>query len=500
MVYAVCSTTYAAFRHALGRDLAWGFTRRADGNERLIIRPAVDDLRNAFYDRDSGELRFGQYTADAKVFGLNLPRGRVSTCLSHDVVVHETTHALLDGLRSHFSTPTNSDVMAFHEAFADLVAIFQRFTYKDVVAAGIGQSRGDVRCTELLTSLALQFGQTIGLTGGLRNAVAGTDRRYGDSDEPHRRGEVLVAAVFDAFASIYERKTSRLVRLATQGTGTLPSGAIPVELADALTERACKLASQFLSICIRAIDYCPPVDITFGEYLRAMITADYELVPDDDLGYREALIEGFRKYDIFPNDVTNLSEDALLWRASDQPIPPEPELAFDKLQFSGDPARPAGEAELVRQARALGGLVADPQYAMAFGLCPDSNIEGDTLDLPVIHSIRSARRVGPDGQVVFDLVAEVTQRRQVRAHAGISGFDFYGGSTVVLDPVGTVRYVIRKSLSANDRLARQRAMIASGSQFWGVGPSNRMYPEQNAFRLLHATLPREADRRRKPLY
>src|SRR5688500_20038961 len=32
----------------------------------------------------------------------------------------------------------------------------------------------------------------------------------------------------------------------------------------------------------------------FGDFLRAMITADYDLVPGDRHGYREALIEAFR--------------------------------------------------------------------------------------------------------------------------------------------------------------------------------------------------------------
>ena len=48
----------------------------------------------------------------------------VFTCLSHDVIVHELTHALLDGLRPHFTIPTQIDVLAFHEAFADLIACF----------------------------------------------------------------------------------------------------------------------------------------------------------------------------------------------------------------------------------------------------------------------------------------------------------------------------------------------------------------------------------------
>ena len=44
-----------------------------------------------------------------------------------------------------------------------------------------------------------------------------------------------------------------------------------------------------LSICIRALDYCPPVDVTFGEYLRAMITADCDLLDEDDKNYRFAV-------------------------------------------------------------------------------------------------------------------------------------------------------------------------------------------------------------------
>ena len=53
-------------------------------------------------------------------------------------------------------------------------------------------------------------------------------------------------------------------------------------------------------MCIRALDYCPPVDITFGEYLRALITADTDLVPNDKLGYRIAFIEAFRNRGIYP--------------------------------------------------------------------------------------------------------------------------------------------------------------------------------------------------------
>ena len=44
------------------------------------------------------------------------------------------------------------------------------------------------------------------------------------------------------------------------------------------------------TICIRAIDYCPPTDMELGEYLRAIITADGDLERSDKWGFREALM------------------------------------------------------------------------------------------------------------------------------------------------------------------------------------------------------------------
>ena len=66
----------------------------------------------------------------------------ICTALSHDIIAHETTHALLDGLRSSFMDPTNVDVPAFHEGFADLVALFLHFSYADVVERAIREWRG----------------------------------------------------------------------------------------------------------------------------------------------------------------------------------------------------------------------------------------------------------------------------------------------------------------------------------------------------------------------
>jgi hypothetical protein len=120
------------------------------------------------------------------------------------------------------------------------------------------------------------------------------------------------SSVFAAFLNIYRNRAADLVRLATGGTGVLMEGDIPDDLARRLTIEASKSARHVLDICIRALDYCPPVDITFGEYLRALITADYDAVRDDVHGYRVAFISAFRDRGIFPTGVQHLAVDSLL--------------------------------------------------------------------------------------------------------------------------------------------------------------------------------------------
>jgi hypothetical protein len=493
MIYAVCSSVYAAFKTALGRDPVWGFVRgESDGDidpGALILRPRAYEERNAHYDKAEGSINFGYFTADRTANGF-MKGESVFTCLSHDVVVHELTHALLDGMRAHFTIPTQIDVLAFHEAFADLVAVFQHFSYRDVVLAALKKSRGEVT-GELLTDLARPLGRSSAdRPSALRRAVdepsgCGARRlQYDRSLDVHELGSVLVLAVFDTFNTVYRRKIKRYVRLATGGTGHLGLGELPADLQAVLAEEASQLASQFLSICIRAIDYCPPVDLEFGEFLRAVITADRELVPDDRWGYREAWIDAFRERGILPSDVKALDEDALAWKPPTEKLRPVTQLSFARLRFQGDPGHPAGAWELQRQAAALGAAIADPKYAGEFGLqAPD----GDSIRKPCVESIRSARRIGPDGQILFDIVAEISQRRIVKADGeNRRGSVFYGGSTVILGPKGEIRYVIRKRVGSTERSDVQRKFMESpgGRQYWTL-KQDVLVPQPNVLKMLH---------------
>ena len=489
MVYAVCSSVYATFRSALGRHVAWGFTR-PDDQARLVLKPFAFKGTNAYYDKDNGVLCFGYDVAPSFSCGTRtLPGGYVFTCLSHDVVAHELTHALLDGMRSHFSMPSGPDVAAFHEGFADLVAIFQRLSYRELVTTAIRTSRGELQQAPLLTDLAKQLGHVKGRKSALRSALSQDPPvQYEDSAEPHLLGGVLVCAVFEAYLTIFERKTAPLLRLASNGTGVPPPGELAPDLVDMLAHTASSLASHFLSLIIRAVDYCPPVSIRLGEYLRALITADHDLVPDDPWAYREALIDAFSRRNIYPRHVPTLAEDALLWRPTRRAMALVTELDFAHLEFAGDPACAASDKELERQARVLGEYATRPEHLHEFGLVSAITAQalGTRAELPEVQSIRSTRRIGPDGQIVFDLVAEITQELVTRATSDTASYRLIGGSTVIIGPEGEVRYVISKSALGCDRLQRRRQFMDSpqGQQFWRID-DERYVQKAPLFSMLH---------------
>ena len=167
------------------------------------------------------------------------------------------------------------------------------------------------------------FGQAVGYGAALRDAlghvvdgewqVREPDNTILDQLEgPHARGANLVAAVFRAFLSIYKNRVADLFRIASSGSGILRDGEIDPDLVKRLAGEAAKSARHILRMCIRAMDYIPPVNVGFGDYFRAIITADHDLYPDDDFGYRTAIIEAFTAWGLYPNGLPVITEKALL--------------------------------------------------------------------------------------------------------------------------------------------------------------------------------------------
>jgi hypothetical protein len=515
MVYAVAMNTIGRFEQALGRTALWApsiIDSEKDGEkvrsyyvQRLRIYPHALREANSFYSPPKKALLFGYFPANRDNAGDNLPGGLVFCCLSHDVVAHETTHALLDGLHRHYQHQTNADIAAFHEAFADIVALFQHFTIPAALKYTISKCRGDLKENNILAQLAQQFGQASNGSQALRSALGKPPKAtdYANATEAHDRGAVLMAAIFQAFLEIYDARIADLKRLATGGTGVLPPGDISVDLVNRMAKEASITAERVLTICIRALDYCPPVDLTFGDYLRALITADMDLEPEDQLNYRTAFISGFRARGIFPQGVRNLSEENLRWQ------PPKVQFAPERMRKMLSALDLSWNLSTDRKQSYLRGErngnflwnwlhknLSDEEatalesdlgvYIRAGDHVPDEIPKKSDGKTPVlqIHSVRPARRVNSRGQRLTDLVFEVIQRFIVSDPKTGIQTTYRGGCTVLIDgQKEQIRYAVRKRVGSATRVAAEQnflRMAVDGSQSY-FDPAQDREP----FAMLH---------------
>lgn len=503
MVYAVAMTTIRNFEQALGRVALWAPERRmweGVGKKtvyedffvrRLRVYPHALREANAYYSPRKKALLFGYFPAEPSTKGSTVPGSTVFTCLSHDIIAHEVTHALLDGLHRRYQEATNPDMPAFHEAFADIVAIFQHFSLPDLLEQELQRNAGDLGQGNRLAELARQFGEGIGRSAALRNAIDQDPAKsdYRNLEEPHDRGAILLAAVFAAFLTIYRSRSADLRRIAEDSGGVLRPGSIHPDLLRRLADEARKSAAHVLRMCIRALDYCPPVDLTFGDYLRALITADADLVPDDRHGYRVAFLEAFRIRGIYPDDLRTVSTDSLRWQEPTIPLEGLGEIIAE-LDLSWD--LEADRARAASSRMVNGGKFHDwletrltPALAAQLGLRLDigpggkDSPQGCTCHRPEpalgklrfeVHSIRPARRMAPDGGFLTDLVVILAQRHcECLSEDGSSGPGFWqrGGCTLLIDTRRgreRVRYCISKRIDAPSRIARAKAFAATRAE------------------------------------
>jgi hypothetical protein len=517
MVYAVAMTTINRFERVLGRKALWsdrferGETRSDEFIRRLRVYPHAMRMPNAYYSRQKRALLFGYFPATEDPTSGQFPGGITFTCLSHDIVAHETTHALLDGFHEYFLEETNPDVLAFHEAFADIVALFQHFTFPEVLAHQIARTRGELRSENLLAQLATQFGHARGSHGALRDAIGKYDETLGkwvrhepdpseleSKSEVHARGAILVAAVFDAFLSIYDTRTKDLLRLASGGSGLIGQGALHPDLVNRLAAEAARAATHVLTICIRALDYCPPVDLTFGDYLRALITGDMDLAPEDAHHYRVAFIEAFRRRGIYPRDVRTLSEDSLRWERPGEQTLEAPGAVegmlsqlierdeIDRLRYLQTREQIWRETRALRMsihARIQDAASKQTLLQRLTGLAlteyqapPGVKVHRDGMPVFSVYSLREARRERDDGIVLNQVFITLLQKLRVEGDG--ETHEIRCGSTLVVDlNENKVTYVIAKRLQDEQRIKRivdfkeRRAGVTSlADTYFGPNP------------------------------
>ena len=455
--YALVMRTLARFEFALGRRVSWGFPAH-----QLKVVPHAFEAANAFYSPDAEALLFGYFRRNREL---------VFTCLSHDIVVHETTHALVDGLRKRFMEPSSPDQAAFHEGFADIVALLSVFSLREVLdeliddaaaqEPGAAPRRGLIRKASV-DAVSLRRSVLFGLAEEMEPTIAGArvnalrrsvelepDRSLLGQvqfEEPHRRGEILVAAVMRAFVEVWTR---RLDALGTIDGDHLDRRRVAEEGAD--------VADQLLTMVIRALDYTPPIHLTFGDFLSAVLTADSE-VRDDDSRYdlRATLVRWFARYGIAPQSPAAGG----LWKRPKQ--------------------------QLVREGVRFGSLQTDPTEMFRLLWANRSALELDLRAFTRVTSVRPCLRIGPeDGLPVRETVAECLQFVKIEAAelpnyglvkpAGMADdleVSLYGGSTLILDEYGALKYEIHNRLPRLDDEASLQAAQKRLDYLWAHGAFN----------------------------
>jgi hypothetical protein len=280
-----------------------------------------------------------------------------------------------------------------------------------------------------------------GRTHGLRNSVSIAPSPYlleeATYREPHRRGEVLVAAVMDALLAMW---SNRLRALRSD------KGLDRARVA----EEGAKVASHLLTMSIRALDYTPPIEFEFNDFLDALLAADEQLAPDDAHGYRPTITRSFAAFGIKPagriDDVTRQVRRPRYDRYNYQELRGSPDEVFRFLWDNAD----------------------------RFALQRPYKLE--------IVSVDHSERVGPDGFVAPETVATYVQSVEVRAAelAGLFGSDpgasaaalalpqgldpstpvqLFGGGAVIFDQFGSAKLHVAKPLLDRGRQERRLSYL-----------------------------------------
>lgn len=469
-VYAIVMRTLARFEFALGRRVRWSF----DGHQLMVAPHAFADA-NAFYSKEERALMFGYFRGKEERL--------IFSCLAHDVIAHETSHALLDGLRQRYTDPSSPEQAGFHEGFADIVALLSIFSLRNLVDSVLDLDDGSQTAGRMadhnlihrdfltpenlrksaLLGLANQMGTELsGIRGrALRRSVllAPDPKRINDPShpeyeeyaEPHKRGEILVASVLNAFLHIWVERL--------RGLGQTTEGAYH---RDRVIEEGCVISDYLLTMCIRAIDYSPSTDVQFCDFLSAILTADNELHPDDSrYSFRRNLLDQFRAYGIEPTSKTHSG----VWE------PPGITLDYEQSHFDS--------------------MQKDPDEVFRF-IWVNRHVLGlhENAYTRVI-SVRPCLRVGPDGFALRETIAEYIQMIDLHCHEldelnidkpeGMSddqSIRLFGGGVMIFDEYCRLKYHVRNKIGNAERQTHRLKYL------WRYGYFNQLAGEKT-FASMH---------------
>lgn len=467
-VYVIVMRVLARFELALGRRTCWGST-----GHQLHVAPHAFCEANAFYSEVDRALLFGYFEGRSQQ--------KVFTCLSHDIVAHETTHAILDGLRDRYTDPSGPDQAGFHEGFSDVVALLSIFSLRPIVELGLTGGKSSISSSNgirhiagsyltadriaesILFGLGKEFGQQMDgvRANALRRSVklepSKAHLNNPANAEPHARGEIFAAALLWCMLELW---VSRIKQLGTFGRNRYNL--------DMVIDEGVKVADQLLTMVIRALDYCPTVDLEFSDFLAALLTVDREVAPDDSrFNYRDVIVKTFGRYGISPPSATTDSTGC--WKT----FPDNDKTVYGKTNFAS--------------------MLRDKEEVFRFVWENRQILDVDDRGYTEVISVRPSIRHGPDGFMLHETICEYVQVAEmfgaelesvlkITLPNGMSTrqrITAFGGGVLVFDQYGRVKYHIKRSLTDSERQLRRLKYL------WETGAMETPPDSRSRFAVAH---------------
>lgn len=250
-------------RDVLGRPVVWFGT----GPLRLI--PEAGMAANAEYTRRGQALRFYSFAVDDPAGGSRLAH----TCLSPDIVAHETAHAILDGIAPDLFDGQSPQALALHETIADLTTVIFAVRTDRLRRKVLDRTGGDLRQSRSFSG----FAQTLGHAAGHpARDLANGQTMAGVAAQPHALSLVLSGALYALLLHACRRLQGDAAGKPDWDFDDLDAASFSTSGKSLTTA-----ANLMKRVAFRALDYLPPGNICFADYARAVLAADAGSNPQD---------------------------------------------------------------------------------------------------------------------------------------------------------------------------------------------------------------------------
>lgn len=262
----------------LGREIEWAFS-----GKQLLVVPRAAEMDNAFYHRESRSLQF--------YYGSTSHGSTVYSGLSQDIVAHETAHAIIDGIAPDLYDASSPESLAIHEGLADLTGALLSMRNRELIQKNVhAPNVGEFQQSSRFSRIAEEFGRWRGHGNALRDICntktldphAADDRRI-DSSSPHSTSEVLSGLLFVVFSALFAAapRDPEVKSKINRQDSAQPEG---------MRNRVAYACNRTLGLAYRGLDWLPPGDASFADFVEAMLTADCHFFPDDSRA-RKVLIK-----------------------------------------------------------------------------------------------------------------------------------------------------------------------------------------------------------------